>query len=213
MRNIPGSQFNDYDEYNQPTEPMSPIILSPPVDAGAPTYPVGASYGQQSVPAPVPPEMPFPQNAQSFNSYQQPLETPRSYPVLSPSSPAARNGRPPGGAAPFDERLFPQAAYAPQSPVPSIVGASFVALQVLLLLRVVLLLFEVSANSNILVGLVYAVGTLFAGPFQLALDHLKFSSQTGTAWISYVAALIAILAYGVLARILVRFLKALLQSR
>ena len=84
--------------------------------------------------------------------------------------------------------------------------------QLILLLRVVLLLFGVPA-SNILVELVYAGGALLAWPLRLLLEHLHLLAQIGADLIGYGAALIAILVYGVLARVLVRFLKALLNSR
>ena len=98
------------------------------------------------------------------------------------------------------------------SSIPIVVGALFVVAQLILLVRVVLLLFGVPA-SNILVELVYAGGTLLAWPLRLLLEHLPFAAQIGADLIGYLAALMAILVYGVLARVLVRFLKALLNSR
>ena len=91
-------------------------------------------------------------------------------------------------------------------------GVLFVVAQLILLARVVLLLFGVP-NTNIAVELVYAGGALFAWPLHLLLEHLNLPAQIGGDLINYLAALIAILLYGVVARILVRFLKALLNSR
>jgi hypothetical protein len=88
----------------------------------------------------------------------------------------------------------------------------FVAAQLILLLRVILLLFGVPA-SNLLLELVYAGGALLAWPLRLLIEHLHLPAQIGADLIGYAAALIAILVYGVLARVLVRFLKALLNSR
>ncbi len=83
--------------------------------------------------------------------------------------------------------------------------------QLILLVRVLLLLFGVSA-SNVLVELVYAGGTLLAWPLRLLLEQVHLPAQIGGDLLNYLAALVAILVYGVLARILVRFLKALLNS-
>jgi hypothetical protein len=171
---IPDTPSGEYDEHNQPTEPMSAIILSP--------------------------------------HYQNSPETPRGYPVLPPSPLVKHNGRPPGGASPVDQRGQSRSVYPNRSPFPPLVGVLFLAAQFILLARVVLFLFAVPAN-NIVVELVYAVGALFAWPFRLVLEHLNLPPQVGAELINYLAALIAILAYGVLARFLVRFLKALLNSR
>ena len=84
--------------------------------------------------------------------------------------------------------------------------------QLILLARVVLFLFGVPA-SNMLLELLYAGGALLAWPLRLLLEHLHLPAQIGGDLINYLAALMAILMYGVLARILVRFLKALLNSR
>ena len=214
MRKPPETQFDDLDEHNQPTEPMSAIILSP---HSAPTYTIGATngaagYPQGGIPAPLPPELPFPQNGQVAAPYPYQSETPQAYPVLPPSPVMNGSGRPPGGAAPSGALGRSLPLYPRRSSFPTFVGVLFLLVQLLLLARVVLLLFGVSA-SNIGVELVYAGGGLFAWPFRLLLEHLNLPAQIGGELISYLAALIAILAYGLFARILVRFLKALLHSR
>jgi hypothetical protein len=215
MRKAPETQFDNFDEHNQPTEPMSAIILSP---YSAPTYTIGSANGvtgshQEGIPAPLPPELPFPQNGQPAAPYQHYLpEAPRVYPVLPPSPVVKGTGRPPGGAAPSSERGRSLPLYPRRSSFPTIVGVLFVVAQLILLARVVLLLFGVSATT-IVVELVYAGGGLLAWPFHLLLDHVNLPAQIGGELINYLAALIAILAYGVIARILVRFFKALLHSR
>ncbi|HLX58156.1 MAG TPA: hypothetical protein VKR83_14130 [Ktedonobacteraceae bacterium] len=180
MRKIPDIPSDEYDEHNQPTEPMSAIIMTL---HSAPTYP-----------------------------YQNPPETPREYPILPPSPVVGRSERPPGGALPFGENGQPHPVYPHRSSLPQVAGVLFVVVQLILLARVVLFLFAIP-ESSILVELVYGVGALFAWPFRLILEHLNLPALVGTALVNYLAALIAILAYGVLARILVRFLKALLKSR
>jgi hypothetical protein len=98
-----------------------------------------------------------------------------------------------------------------RSTVPTVVGICFVAAQVLLLFRVVLLLFNVS-NSFAWAKVLYAAGGVFALPFRLLFDHIQLLSQLGPGVSNYLAPLAAILIYGLISRILVRFLKALLNS-
>ncbi len=207
MRKLSEPQFEDFDEHNSPTEPMSAIILSPH------TVPTSSmrGYASYTIPAPLPPELPFPQNGQPVAPYAYPTEKPAVYPVL-PQAPIMHGkGRPPGGAGFTGERAIPPRE--PQySAFPSFVGIMFVLAQLILLTRVILLLFGVPA-SNMLVELVYAAGALLAWPLRLLVEQINFPAQFGGDVINYLSALIAILVYGVLARILVRFLKALLNSR
>ncbi|HEY6542650.1 MAG TPA: hypothetical protein VIZ18_17025 [Ktedonobacteraceae bacterium] len=214
MRKLSEPPFEDFDEHDSPTEPMSAIILSP--YAVPSSLPVGGNglepYGAFTIPAPRPPEVPFPCNGQPVAPYTSLPEMSGVYPVL-PASPLRHgNGRPPGGAGFVGEKGRPLRAQTRHSSIPTVVGALFVAAQLILLVRVVLLLFGVSA-SNVLVELMYAGGTLLAWPLRLLIEHLHLPAQIGADLIGYLAALIAILVYGVLARVLVRFLKALLNSR
>ena len=169
MQTTHKAPFEDFGEHDQPTEPMSAIILSPH-----------------------PPETPPPQ----------------VYPVLPPSPLRSRNGRPAGGAPLPGAQIEP--VYPRRSSVPLMVGVFFVAVQLVLLVRVILLLFGVT-GSTILVELVYAVSSVFAWPFRFILEQL--SLPVGAELIGYLAALLGVLVYGFIARILVRFLKALLHSR
>ena len=211
MRKLSEPQFEDFDEHNTPTEPMSAIILSP---HSVPTSTMGngmGAYSPYTIPAPQPPELPFPQNGQAAAPYAYPAETAGVYPVL-PQAPLAHGkSRPPGGAG-FTGRRARPLSEPRHSAFPSFVGVLFVLAQLILLARVVLLLFGVPA-SNVLVELVYAAGALLAWPLRLLVEQINFPAQFGGDLINYLSALIAILVYGVLARILVRFLKALLNSR
>lgn len=214
MRTLSEPPFEDFDEHDSPTEPMSAIILSP--YAVPPPLPGGGNElgpnGMPTIPVPQPLAAPFPRNGQPVVPFAPLAETPGVYPVL-PDSPLKHgNRRPPGGASLTGGKKSPGSAQSRQSSIPVVVGALFVGVQLILLARVVLLLFGVPA-SNILVELVYAGGTLLAWPLRLLLEHLPFAAQIGADLTGYLAALIAILMYGVLARILVRFLKALLNSR
>ncbi len=213
MRKVSEPQFEDFDEHNSPTEPMSAIILSP---HSVPTSSMGngngpGGYASYTVPAPLPPELPFPQNGQPAAPYGYAPETPGIYPVLPPAPITHGKGRPPGGAGFSGERARPLRAQPRRSSFPTFVGVLFVLAQLILLVRVLLLLFGVSA-SNVLVELVYAGGTLLAWPLRLLLEQVHLPAQIGGDLLNYLAALVAILVYGVLARILVRFLKALLNS-
>jgi hypothetical protein len=214
MRKLSEPQFEDFDEHNSPTEPMSAIILSP---HSVPTSSMGVGngsggYSSYTIPAPLPPELPFPQNGQPIAPYSYPNEKIGVYPVL-PQSPFGNgNRRPPGGAGFSGQKAGPLRSRPRHSAFPTFVGVLFVLAQLILLARVILLLFGVPA-SNMLVELVYAGGALLAWPLRLLVEHVNFPAQFGGELINYLSALIAILVYGVLARILVRFLKALLNSR
>lgn len=214
MRKLSEPPFEDFDEHDSPTEPMSAIILSPRV---VPPGPAGngngtGGYNATTVPVPRPPDAPFPHNGQPAALTAYPAETPGIYPVLPPLPPGLAKGRPPGGAGFLGERKTPVSAQPRNSSVPSVVGMLFVAAQLVLLARVVLSLFGVPA-SNLLVGLLYAGGTVLAWPLRLLVGLLPLPAQMGGDLLNYLAALLAILVYGVLARVLVRFLKALLNSR
>lgn len=209
MRKLSEPPFEDFDQHDSPTEPMSAIVLSP----NAVPSPNGLQpYGVPSIPAPQPPELAFPGNGQPATPFAQLPETPGQYPVL-PASPLKHGkGRPPGGGVLAGEQGSLVRAQPRQSSIPIVVGALFVMAQLLLLVRVVLMLFGVP-TSNILVELVYGGGKVLAWPLRLLLEHLHLPAQMGADLIGYLAALTAILVYGVLGRVLVRFLKALLNSR
>jgi hypothetical protein len=95
-----------------------------------------------------------------------------------------------------------------QSAVPLYAGAFFVGIQLLLLVCFLLRLISLS-GSNVLVGVIYAVSALFVLPFHLLLQITGLPGISGLE----IDTLLAILIYGLLSRILVRFLKALLNSR
>ena len=216
MRTLSEPSFEDFDEddHDSPTEPMSAIILSPhAVPASPPPHENGLEpYSVPTIPVPQPPEVPFPRNGQPMTPLASLSETPGAYPVL-PASPLRQSkGSPPGGAGFAGGQGKPAGVQPRQSSIPVVVGALFVMAQLILLVRVILMLFSVPAR-NILVELVYAGGALLAWPLRLLLQHLHVPAQIGADLIGYLAALIAILVYGVLARVLVRFLKALLNSR
>ena len=213
MRNLSEPSSEDFDEHDSPTEPMSAIILSPySVASPSPGGGNGMELnGVSTIPAPQPPEVPFPRNGQPVVPSVSLPETPGVYPVL-PASPLKQgSGQPPGGAG-FAGKVRPARAHPRQSSIPIVIGALFVMAQLILLVRVVLSLFGVPA-ANKLIELVYGGGTVLAWPLRLLLEQLPHPAQSGGDLIGYLAGLIAIFVYGVLGRVLVRFLKALLNSR
>ena len=141
-------------------------------------------------------------------------ETPSSqiYPVLPPSPLRSRNGRPAGGAPTPGPGAPIQPVYPRRSSIPLLVGVFFVVVQLVLLARVMLLLFGVPGNT-LWIELVYAFSSVFAWPFRLLLEHVSWPVPIGAELTNYLALLLGVLGYGLLSRILVRFLKALLHSR
>jgi hypothetical protein len=213
-RNQPkDSRFEEYDEHNQPTEPMSQVILTPyssPANIyGAPTNPLSESDKQLFLPP-------------GSNAFLAPGSSNRSrvspaYPFL-PAVPAfSGNGRPPGGAYPVSPADIAQPgkrrrAQPRRSAFPALMGLLFVLIQLLLLVRVVLQLLG-QPGSLWWVELIYNISNVFVLPFRLLLQNINIPLIAGTDVYNYLLVLVAILLYGLIARILVRFLKALLHSR
>jgi len=203
-------QSQDMDEHDQPTEPVPKIILPP----SSTTIPGGVwPFDDEVIPAPQPHERPFPQQdvrgVPHPGSPYRPPETP-VYPYL-PSAPAINQGyRPPGGAVPIQpEGPGPaiQSTQPRRSPFPLLVGLFFVAVQLLLLIRFVLRGFDLPGTTP-WVGAVYAISNVFVQPFNILLPKITLPLPGNLE----VYTLLAILLYGLLSRILVRFLKALLYS-
>ena len=217
MRRQQPDNFGEMDEHDSPTEPMSQVILSPfsstiPYSNGT----NGARPNGVVVPTPNPYEQPFPQEANYVQpgTFYRPPEA-QVYPVLPPMA-GVRNGRPAGGAAPIQDvpglsTRF-KSAQPHRSTIPLWVGVFLVTVQLLLLVRFVLQLIGYS-TSVFWVSLIYSVSSLFVFPFRALLYSLTSSLTIGTDLLDLLAILFAILMYGLLSRILVRFLKALLHSR
>jgi hypothetical protein len=207
------NRFVQMDDFEQPTEPMSQVFLSP---FSAPTYQAGAPVEQKGVPAPQLDERPFPKSgAAPVDVFNRPLGTPPVYPVLPPPPPESRNGRPHGGAPLYIHPDKPE-AFAPRQPrrssFPILVGLFFVAVELFLLLRLVFLLVGLTDNT-IWVGLVNTISTVFLLPFLLLLENVKIPLLYGTELYFDLLIVFALFVYGLLSRVLVRFLKALLNSR
>jgi hypothetical protein len=212
-----GHYDREFDEHDAPTDPVMPILTSSP---NAPTiadgYGMPAGYASylEAIPTPAPYERPFPYQdvALPYPVYRPP-ET-AVYPVL-PPSPAGKNvnKRPPGGAS----SVYPVVPDRPvqtadvtrrRSLLPFLVGIFFVAVQLLLLVRFVLKLFVISGDTA-WVAIVYTISSLFILPFNLLLQNIALPIPTAIELYT----LLAILIYGLLSRILVHLLKAVLHSR
>jgi len=206
----PDNRFEHMSDYEQPTEPMSQVILSP----YSSTRPVPeSSIDEKDIPAPRLDERPFPkQSANPAGAFHQPPGPPAMYPVLPPAPAQGLNGRPPGGVL---AGIPPRVAEKPaprkphRSSFPVFVGFFFVVVEILLLLR---LLFLVSgtSGSNIWVGLVNMLSGIFVLPFRLLLENVKIPLLYGSELYNDLLIVFALLMYVILSRILVRFLKAVL---
>lgn len=82
--------------------------------------------------------------------------------------------------------------------------------QVVLLARALCLLFSVQATS-VWLALLFAASDLFVEPLRLLVAKLNITLLAGTQTLTILEFLVAALAYGILSRILVRMLKALLN--
>ncbi len=179
------------DEHNQPTEPIDFAIS--PVSPYAPT-----ATGDNPATLPVP--------NRPFSPPQAPLIG--AYPYL-PPTPARQSGydgyagnapMPPGGSVPASASTKRRHIF------PVLVGLFFVGIQLVLLARFVLTI-ATQWNDIAWVSIFYSVTALLIWPVQALLQ--QFSLPLAVE----ISTLLAILAYGLLSRILVRCLKLTLRSR
>ena len=192
------------DEHDAPTEPLMPIILSP----------YSASMAEEMIPTPTPQERPFPTQQPLSHPFfpDRPVQAygpvqPSVYPVLPPSP--TYNGRPVGVATPGSYRASPgKPAQARRSSLPLFVGVFFVGVQLLLLVRFMLKLIGFG-NDIAWVGVMYTTSDVFVLPCRLLLQNIAIPIPSAFE----ICTLLAILMYGLLSRLLVRFLKAVLRSR
>ncbi len=201
-------RFEQMSDYEQPTEPMSQVILSP----YSSTIPE-SSIDEKDIPAPQLDERPFPkQSANPVDAFHRLPASPPMYPVLPPAPVESLNGRPPGGVLPGIPPRVPDKA-APRKPhrssFPVFVGFFFVIVEILLLLRLLFLLSGTS-GSNVWVGLVNTLSGIFVLPFRLLLENVKIPLLYGSELYNDLLIVFALLMYVILSRILVRFLKAVL---
>jgi hypothetical protein len=199
MRRQQSQQHSDgVDAHDQPTEPM-PAVQPPFAGRG--------SYGAD-IPIPQPYERPFP--------YQDvPYPAPRQPPYASDQQPPHPGygyaDRPPGGMAPgyADGDARRTRARGRPSFIPVLVGLFFVLVQLLLLARFVVILLRLPVSTS-WVGIVYEFSGIFVFPFHMLQQNFTPPLPAFPGSIE-IFTLLAILIYGLLSRILVRLLKALLR--
>ncbi len=212
LNKLRGFRHNDtahIDEHDEPTEPMRSVDIA----AFVPTLPNAVvSPDEADVPAPKSSTQPFPHHyAQPASSIQggfqntPPLST--SYPVLPAKPSIARDNSPMVLTPPETANRSSQRERVRGNMVPITGGMCFVALQTLLLFRILLKVLSISADNG-WVGAIYEVSNVFVLPFralflQLAIPQF-FTVELYT--------LLAILAYGVVSRIVVHTLKALFKT-
>jgi hypothetical protein len=201
------------DDFEQPTEPMSQIFLSPNF---TPTFQTGRPLDQKGVPAPQLDVRPFPKSgAAPMDGRNRLTGNSHVYPVLPPVPGESRNGRPPGGAPPYinpGKVKVSAPRQARNSSFPALVGLFFVAVELVLLLRLVFVLVGSTGYTG-WVGVINTTSTVFLLPFLVLLENVKIPLIYGTELYSDLLIVFAIFVYGFLSRILVRFLKAVLNSR
>jgi hypothetical protein len=147
-----------------------------------------------------------PPNPQAAYPYLQPTQA-AGYPAAPPARPQKQRNYPPGGAPYFAQ---PVRYRTRRSPFPTLVGLCFVLVQLVLLARALCLLFSVQATS-VWLALLFAASDFFVKPLLLLVAKLNIMAMMGTQVLTILEFLVAALAYGILSRILVRILKALLN--
>lgn len=186
-------------DYEMPTEPVERIVLPQPA---VPTYAGGPYPDAWTVPAPQTATRPFPSEMAPDYPYAQP-QVP--YPVLPPPLKKYR-GQPPGGAQP----VYQPARKSRRSLIPGLVMLAFFLIQLALLARVLCMIVNVQLTSPWLI-LLFAASDLFVQPIRWLAANINLSVLAGTQLLLYLEFLLAVLAYGLVSRLLVRFLKALLN--
>ncbi len=127
-------------DFEEPTEPMSQVFLPP---YSAPTFQTGISTEPYAIPTPELDEVPFPKSRANPVDVSGLSAIPPMYPILQPATPEGRNGRPSGVAPPMHTGK-PDALVQPQtrrSSFPALVGLFFLAVEFLLLVRLLFFLF------------------------------------------------------------------------
>lgn len=188
------------EDYSDTTEPVARVVLPPPV---VPTYAGGAAPDAWTVPAPQPAVRPFPGEVAPDYPYAQPQAP---YPVLPPPLKRYR-GQPPGGSP----SVYRPARRLHRSPIPGLVRLAFFLIQLALLARVVCMFVNVQITSPWL-ALLFAASDLFVQPIRWLAANINLSVLAGTQLLVYLEFLLAVLLYGLVSRLLVRLLRALLYD-
>ena len=132
-------------EFEEPTEPMSQVFLPP---YSAPTFRTGVTTDWNAIPSPQLDEVPFPKSGTNPVDISGMLAIPPMYPILPPATPDSRTGKSPGVAPPYVYTGKPDALILHQtrrSSFPALVGLFFLAVELLLLVRLLLSLLELQS--------------------------------------------------------------------
>lgn len=210
--------FYGIDQHEAPTEPMTIMPQLPFSSPFAVTVPNGEpTVDGLAIPMPTPHERPFPYQIVPQNATPGAFVAPQTpvYPVLPPAPQHVKKGKQPAGGAAPGNPVYPvrgappvtkaQSQHRPGS-LPTVVGVFFVFVQLLLLLRFVLRLLNIS-GSILWIGIIYATSGVFVLPFRLLLQNINIPIPNALE----IYTLIAILVYGLFSRLLVRLLKAILR--
>lgn len=175
------------DDYDQPTEPMERLV---PAQTN-PTYRMSSSPADAWI-TPAPPlETSFwPQGTPAVSPYRDQAQ---AYPVLPPVRQSAHTRK----------RHW--------SPLPGLVELFFVLAQLALLGRVACILLGITRPKP-WIDLLFVVSNLLVWPTRWLAANINLSLLAGTQLLIYLEFLLTILVYGLLSRILVRILKALLNG-
>ena len=239
FQNLNAKNTELVDEHSQPTEPLPPLDpLAPLVLPATPLYPTSPSNidvlvntptlptGQPAIPVAVPPD-PYDATASTasgaqWQAYQPYPSSSPSYATATPAqvypyppvpSQQAQQPHEPTWLQPkVGQQLTPVArsisSMSRALPVPLLVGLCFVAIQLILVARLVVL-FIPNSTMYTWSATIIAFGDLCAEPFFALIQQAALPSPVNTA----VATLMAIIAYGIISRMLVRLLKLLLRRR
>lgn len=171
-------------DYNQPTEPLEHLVLPPPEQ----TVPLGGWYsGGQSMPSPQAEMYPYPQGYAPNSPYEQ-------YPR---------------GSSLRYQPLTIRKRH--RSPVPGLVGLCLMLVQLILLVRVICVLFDVVATT-LWLHLLFVAGDVLVEPLRWLAANIDIAPLAGTQLLIYLEYLLAILAYGIFSRLLVGLLNALFRN-
>jgi len=182
-------------DYDQPTEPLEIIAL--PAYA-APTYTVDEPYpSAPTVPIPQPGTRPFSQGSPS---------TYPVYPVLPPTPIKKYRGHPPGGSPPINQPV--RRTKRRSRSLSRLVNLLFLLVQLALLARVVCMVLNILA-TNIWLDLLFWACDQLVWPLRLLAANLAITWLQGTQLLIYLEFLLAILLYGLVARIVVGVLRVL----
>lgn len=220
------------DEHSQPTEPLPPLDpLASLVLPATPLYPSSSANidviantptlptGQPPVPATVPPD-PYDAMAatsgraqwqpyQAFSPYAAPAQVYPYLPVPPSQAQPLQEQEPTWLQPKVGQQLMPVAKSISRNiPVPLLVGLCFVAIQLILVARLVVL-FLPNGTMYTWSATIIALGDLCAEPFFALIQQTALPPAVNTA----VATLLAIFAYGIISRMLVRLLKLLLPRK